>query len=180
MNSTQPTSKGENSMNKKHTYILVLLLTLGAMLVSACSINVDRNPDGSLRLDVNLPESTIQEEIAAALDDPLINEVRVDLKQGYISVEAERRRVFGDEIDLLSFRLDLGIADGHLTAAISEAKVNDQPFDQAVVAVWNERIAKKLEDAGKRNPDATLQSLSIDDTALHFTWRVETARSKGT
>lgn len=166
-------------MNKKHTYVLMVLLALGAMLISACSINIDRNPDGSLRVEVNLPESTIQDEIAAALDDPLINEVRVDLHQGYIKVEADRRRVFGDEVDLLSFQLDLGVADGHLTAAISEAKVNDQPFDQAVVAVWNERIAKKLEEAGKRNPDATLQSLIIDETALHFTWRVETPRSKG-
>ena len=166
-------------MNKRNMYGLMVLLALAAFLVSACSINIDRNPDGSLRVEVNLPESTIQEEIAAALDDPLINEVKVDLHEGYISVEAERRRVFGDEVDMLSFRLDLGVADGHLTAAISNAKVNDQPFDQAVVAVWNERIAKKLEDAGKRNPDATLQSLSIDETALHFTWRVETARSKG-
>ena len=66
-----------------------------------------------------------------------------------------------------------------MTATISEAKVNDQAVDQAVVAVWNERIANKLENAGKRNPDATLQSVSIDETALHFLWRVETPRSKG-
>ena len=123
MDSIQPINEGGSSMNKKHTYVLMVLLALGAMLISACSINIDRNPDGSLRVEVNLPESTIQDEIAAALDDPLINEVRVDLHQGYISVEADRRRVFGDEVDLLSFQLDLGVADGHLTAAISEAKV---------------------------------------------------------
>ena len=166
-------------MNAKKTNLMMLLIVLSAVLVSACTINVDRNPDGSLRVEVNLPEATIQEEIAAALNDPLIEEVQVDLHDGYISVAAERKRVIVDEVDVLTFRLDLGIAAGHLTATISEAKVNDRPVDEAVVAVWNERIANKLENAGKRNPDATLQSVSIDESALTFLWRVETARSRG-
>lgn len=165
-------------MNTKKTCLMMLLM-MGAVLVSACTINVDRNPDGSLRVDVNLPEATIQEEIAAALNDPLIEDVQVDLHGGYISVAAERRRVIVDQVDMLTFRLDLGIAQGHLTAKISEAMVNNQPVDGAVVAVWNERIANKLENAGKRNPDATLQSVSIDESALTFLWRVETARSRG-
>lgn len=166
-------------MNTRKTYLMMLLVVMGAMLVSACTINVDRNSDGSLRVEVNLPETTIQEEIAAALNDPLINEVQIDLHGGYISVAAERRRVIGDEIDMLTFRLDLGVAREHLTATISEAKVNDQPVDEAVVAVWNERIANKLENAGKRQPDATLQSVTVDETAITLLWRVETARSKG-
>jgi hypothetical protein len=171
-------SEGGYPMNVKRSYVMMVLLAISGLIVSACSINIDRNPDGSLRVEVNLPESTIQEEIEAALNDPLINEFTVDLHQGYITTAAERRRVFGDELDMLTFRLDLGITEGHLTATISEAKVNDQPVDDAVVAVWNERIANKLENAGKRNPDASLQSVSIDETALHFLWRVETARSK--
>ena len=61
----------------------------------------------------------------------------------------------------------------------SEANVTDQPVDEAVVAVWNERIANKLENAGKRNPDVSLQSVRIDESALHFLWRVEPPRSKG-
>jgi hypothetical protein len=166
-------------MNVKKTYLMMFLIVVGAVLVSACTINVDRNPDGSLRVEVNLPEATIQEEIAAALNDPLIEKVQVDLHEGFISVVAERRRAIVDEVDMLSFRLDLGIAQGHLTATISETMVNSQPVDDAVVAVWNERIANKLENAGKRNPDASLQSVSIDEAALTFLWRVETARSRG-
>lgn len=166
-------------MNSRKTYLMLLLLVMGALLVSACTINVDRNPDGSLRVEVNLPEATIQDEITAALNDPLIEDVQVDLHEGFISVVAERRRVMVDEVDEITFRLDLGVAQGHLTATISGAKVNDQPVDEAVVAVWNERIANKLENAGKRNPDATLQTVRIDESALTLLWRVETARSRG-
>ena len=165
---------------KNNRWILVMvLLATASLAISACSIAVDRNPDGSLRLEVNLPESTIQEEITAALNDPLITDLQVDLRQGYIFVTANRKRVLGDETDLLSFRLDLGTHDGHLTAVISDAKINDEPVNEAYVEVWNQRLAQRLEEAAKRNSDSSLQSVSVGDDALHFIWRIETARSKG-
>lgn len=165
---------------KNNRWILVMvLLATASLAISACSIAVDRNPDGSLRLEVNLPESTIQEEITAALNDPLITDLQVDLRQGYIFVTADRKRVLGDETDLLSFRLDLGTHDGHLTAVISDAKINDEPVNDAYVEVWNQRLAQRLEEAAKRNPDSSLQSVSVGDDALNFIWRIETPRSKG-
>ncbi len=164
--------------NRKWMLAMVLLAT-ASLAVSACSIAVDRNPDGSLRLEVNLPESTIQEEIAAALNDPLISDLQTDLRQGYIFVTAERKRVLGEETDMLSFRLDLGVRDGHLTAVISDAKINDEPVNEAYVEVWNQRLAQRLEEAAKRNPDSSLQSVSVGDDALNFIWRIETARSRG-
>jgi len=134
---------------------------------------------GCLVIEVDLPESTIQEEIAAALNDPLITDLQVDLRQGYIFVTADRKRVLGDETDMLSFRLDLGTHDGHLTAVISDAKINDEPVNEAYVTVWNQRLAQRLEEAAKRNPDSSLQSVSVGDDALNFIWWVETARSRG-
>lgn len=131
------------------------------------------------KLEVNLPKSAIQEEIAAALDDPLITDLQADLRQGYIYVTAERKRVVGDETDMLTFRLDLGTKEGHLTAVISDAKINQESVNEAYVDIWNERLAKRLENAGKQNPDSSLQSVSISDNSLDFIWRVETPRSKG-
>jgi hypothetical protein len=166
-------------MNKRQWMVMMVLLATASLAISACSIAVDRNPDGSLRLEVDLPESTIQEEIAAALDDPLITDLQADLRQGYIFVTAERKRVMTDETDMLSFRLDLGTKDGHLTAVISDAKINDEPVDEAYINIWNERLAKRLENAGKRNPDSSLHSVTVSDDALNFIWRVETPRSRG-
>jgi hypothetical protein len=159
--------------------LAMVLLATASLAISACTIAVDRNPDGSLRLEVDLPESTIQEEIAAALNDPLITDLQVDLRHGYIFVTADRKRVLGDETDLLSFRLDLGTHAGHLTAVISDAKINDELVNDAYVEVWNQRLAQRLEEAAKRNPDSSLQSVSVGDDGLNFIWRVETARSKG-
>jgi hypothetical protein len=172
-------SQEDNPMKKKQWMMVMVLLATASLAISACSIAVDRNPDGSLRLEVNLPESTIQSEIAAALNDPLITDLQAELRQGYIFVTAERKRVLGDETDMMTFRLDLGTRDGHLTAVISNAKINDEPVNDAYVTVWNQRMAQRLEEAAKRNPDSSLQSVSVSDDALNFIWRVETPRSKG-
>jgi hypothetical protein len=58
-------------------------------------------------------------------------------------------------------------------------QVNGRPTDTAYVSVWNERLANRLENAGRRNPDATLQSVTVTSDAVEFVWRIETARSRG-
>jgi hypothetical protein len=170
---------GGYPMYKKRWIVTMVLAVVVVLAMSACSIALDRNPDGSLRIEIDLPESTIQDEISVALNDPLIEDLQADLRQGYIFVSGERRRVVGDETDTMTFRLDLGTQDGHLTAVVSNAKINEEPVDEAYIAVWNERIANRLESAAKRNPNATLQAVKVTDSALSFTWRIETARSRG-
>ncbi len=98
-------------MKNKRWVLVTVLLATASLAISACSIAVDRNPDGSLRLEVNLPESTIQEEITAALNDPLITDVQVDLRQGYIFVTADRKRRVGRR-DRLT---ELSAGPGHNT-----------------------------------------------------------------
>jgi hypothetical protein len=159
--------------------VSIAALVLAGLFLSACTIGVDRNPDGSLRVDVNLPEATIQDEIDQGLNDPLIKDLNADLREGYIFVTADRKRVESDVVDQLTFRLDLGVKDGNLTAAISEVQINGKAADPAYVDVWNQRLANRLEKAGRRNPDATLQSVTISGDAVKFVWRIETARSRG-
>lgn len=154
------------------------LLIVIVLAVSACSIDVGRNPDGSLRVESSMTEASMQAEIEAAIADPLLQDFTVDLRDGYASVSATRKRVGSEETDTMTFRLDLGVDDGHLTATVSEVQLNDRPIDEERVTVWNERIATKLERAGRRNPDSTLQSVTISQDALTMIWRVETARSR--
>jgi hypothetical protein len=125
------------------------------------------------------PEDSLQDEIEAAIADPLMRDLTADLRNGYILVSAERERVMSDETDTMTFRLDLGVSDGHLTATISDAQLNALPIEEERVAVWNERIATKLERSGRRNPDSTLQAVTISDDALTMVWRIETWRSRG-
>ena len=163
----------------RRTWLLMAALLLVAFALGACTIGVDRNPDGSLRVDVSLPEATIQSEIDQGLNDPLIQSLQADLREGYIFVTADRKRVQSNDVDQLTFRLDLGARDGSLTAAISDVKINGKAANPDYVSVWNERLANRLQNAGRRNPDSTLQSVTITGNAVEFVWRIETARSRG-
>ena len=160
-------------------FLTLLGLLVAVLAMSACTIHIDRNDDGSLRAESLLPKETLQREIQLAIADSKVQELTADLHDGYISVIGARKRDGGDEIDTLSFRLTLGVTDGHLAATISDAKLNDIPIAEERVTKWNERIAENLEKAGDKHPNSTLQSVHVTATEVTMAWRIETPRSRG-
>ena len=158
---------------------LVGLLLVAVVALSACTIHIDRNDDGSLRAESQMSEESIQKEIALALRDPKVKELTVDLKDGYMQVTGVKELPVGDHTDTLSFKMTLGVQDGHLTATISEAKFNQNPIDEGRVAEWNKRIATNLEKKGQNHPDSTLESVSVTPDGVTMVWRIETKYSKG-
>jgi hypothetical protein len=156
----------------------LLLTALLGMLLSACQATISRNEDGSLRIESSMTEEALQTEILAAIADPLIQSVTVDLQSGYILVSGERKRLNSDQTDSLTFRLDLGVSDGHLTAVVSNAQIDGVPVEQARVDLWNERIATRLTRAGQRRANSSLQSVTVSNDSVTMVWRVETARSR--
>ena len=52
------------------------------------------------------------------------------------------------------------------------------PRAEERLALWNERIANRLARAGQRNPNSTLQTVTISNDAVEMIWRVETRRSQ--
>lgn len=163
---------------KTKIMVLGLLMVMG-LAVSACSVEIERNADGSLSVESSMTGDALQDELEAAIADPLVREFTADLHDGYILVTSERERVMSDEVDTMTFRLDLGVSDGHLTATVSDALLNDLPIEEERVAVWNERIATKLGRSGQRNPNSTLQAVTVSEDAVTMTWRIETSRSRG-
>lgn len=166
-------------MKSQRAKLGVLLLMALAVILSACGLRLDRNPDGSLRLETNMSEQSLQSEIDRAIADPLITNFTTDFQNGYVTVRADRKRVGSEVVDSMTFRLDLGVQDGHLSAVISEVQINALPVDEARVAVWNETIATRLERAGKRNPDSTLQEVVVSQEDITMVWRIETPESRG-
>jgi hypothetical protein len=71
------------------------------------------------------------------------------------------------------------VHDGHMTATISDARLNDIPIEQERVDRWNERIAEGLEKGGKKNPNSTLQEVKVAEDAVTMGWRIKTKRSRG-
>jgi hypothetical protein len=162
-------------MRKLSIYLMAGTL---ALLIGACQVGLSRNPDGSLRVEGTMSEEALANEVRAAVADPLIEQVDVTLENGYARCRLVRKRPTGGGQDELSFRLALGVVDGHLTATLSDVDVNGFAPTVSLLAAWNQRIASNLERAGRRTPNSTLQQVDINPDGIQMVWRVETARSR--
>lgn len=164
-----------------HLARTVGMLLIATVFLGACNVNVNRNTDGSLTAETTVSEETIQSEIAAALSEngAALQDVTVDLRDGAAYVSGTRPRPDGSATDTISFRLDLGVSDGKLTVAISEAQLNNNAIEQERIAQWNERIAQRLERLGQNQRNSTLQSVNMSDDVVTMVWRIETRRSQG-
>ena len=150
-----------------------------ALLAGACSIDVDRNDDGSLQIKTVLTEESLASEIAKGIDDPNVNFMTVDMKDGYALVEIEADRESGFGVDNISFRVDMFVEDGHLGVNVTEAVWNEIPIPQELVDIWNEELAAQLEADAKEDPDSTLVAVDLTENALTMEFRHETEESKG-
>lgn len=154
--------------------IVVLVVVMGlSLLLSACNWNATRNADGTWTVTANLDETDAQQAINMALDDPLIKSVQVDFQPGVIAVTADRQSVNGARMDVITFNVTLSVVDGHLGAVVSDAMTNGRPMEASAVSVWNQRIANRLENAGQRHPNSTLQSVTITDSGLTMIWNAQ-------
>ncbi len=154
----------------------VLAIGTGAA-VTACSVDIERNDDGSLTVTSVMPEESVQEELAAArnTDDHTLT---ADLRDGYMLVTVEGEFPRMGETGTLTFRATPGVEDGHLAITISEAQLNGEALDEERVTQWNERLSNRLERAAGRRPNRTLQSVAVTEDALTMVWQVETPRSR--
>lgn len=156
-------------MKKMSLVLSVFVLT--AVLLSACQYNVRRNGDGTASVETTISQQEVQDAVSAAIADPLVQNVTVSLQSGYVLVTGERQRLNDNsKTDALSFRLDLGVSDGHLTATLSDALLDGAALDQARVDEWSARISNRLAQIGQRSERASLQAVSISPEAVTMTW----------
>jgi len=160
-----------NPMNI-HRYFFLFALLLAAF-TSACQRNITRNEDGSLLVETSITAQALQEALQAAIADPLIKEINVSLQSGYVLVSGQRERLKdSSKTDTLSFRLDLGVSNGKLTAVVSQAVLDGKPLDQARIEHWNETIAARLQKIGQNRVNAVLQSVVVSPDGIQMTWQV--------
>ena len=158
----------KQNIKKLSVLAIILMLTL-----SACKANVSRNNDGSLSVETSVTQAQLQEIISSSIADPLIKSLTVTLQQGYVSVIGERERLNdASKTDTMSFRLDLGVSNGELTASISDAQIDGVSIEQNRVDHWNKTIANRIANIGSRNENAQLQSVSITPEQVLMTWTV--------
>ena len=159
-------------MKSKTRLMMGLWLTL-TLVISACSLKFESNPDGSTRMEITLDEAAMQTRIQQSIRDPQVREFHVELRDGFIEVSGTRQNAQTGNLDSMSYRLDLGAADGHLTAVISNVVINDFPLQPDWLEPWNEQIAENLAASGQNNPNSSFQSVTITEDNVTMVWRIE-------
>jgi len=163
--------KMKYEMCTRTTWLLAILILI-APAASACENRSARN-GGSLEFQTTITQKQLQSAIDSSLADLLITQLDVDLQSGYILVTGQRKRANDPgKTDTLTFRLDLGVSGGHLTAAVSNAQLDGIPIEQSWVSAWNQTIANHIEILSTRRPNTALQSVNITSNAVTLTWRV--------
>ena len=160
--------------------IMLVAVAAFALVLGACSIDVSRNADGSLQIETVLTEESLANELAKGIDDPNVISMDVDMKSGYALVEMEAKSEWGENrTDQVSFKVEMFVVDGHLGVDVTEAVWNDIPIPQELTDLWNEELAKQLEEDAKEDPDSTLVAVEITENDLRMEFRVETEESRG-
>ena len=158
--------------------MMLLAVAAFAVFAGACSIDVERNADGSLDLTTVLTEESLANEIEKGINDPNVNYVTIDMKDGYALVDMEAKRERGAGVDTVSFRVDMFVEDGHLGVNVTDAVWNDIPIPQELVDIWNDELAAELEREAKKDPDSTLKAVRLTETSLTMEFHLETEESK--
>lgn len=158
----------------KRTILTTVGIAAFALVASACSIDIERNTDGSLQVDGAITEAGLAAELER---DPLNENVTVDIQDGFVLVGADRLDPAGGT-NAVAFRVEVGVDAGHLDVAVSDATFDGFPIPEPFVEHWNRDLARALERASERHPDATLLSVDVGGGELAFEWRIETPESR--
>jgi hypothetical protein len=136
--------------------------------------SVHKNPEATLQKDyIPITErqcypTTIQKNKGACQQkhNPKTNH--------FICIDFLFRQRLNDasKTDALTFRLDLGVGDGQLTAAVSNAQLDGIQVEQNRLDHWNQAIASRLVILGKNSPSGSLQPVSVTPEAAQMTWNV--------
>ncbi len=161
----------------KKTMMLVAVAAF-AILAGACSIDVERNDDGSLQIETVLTEESLASEFARGIDDPNVESMTVDMKPGYALVDIVAKNDRGTGTDEISFRVEMFVVDGHLGVDVTEAVWNGIEIPQELTDIWNEELAKELEEGAKEDPDSTLVAVELTENDLRMEFHHETEESK--
>jgi hypothetical protein len=155
-----------NTFSKNLFTVLLPVL----LLTGACKANISRTSDGTFDVETTLSQQQLQEVISGAIADPLIKDLTVSLQFGYVLVSGTRARLNNaSKTDNLSFRLDLGVSNGQLTASVSNAQLDGVPLDQTRVDHWNQTITNRLSMVGDKNPNSTLKSVAVTPEVVSIT-----------
>lgn len=157
---------------------LFLLSLVAMMLVSACTfgnVNIERNADGTLNIQVALTESdvtSILQNATQAAGNRFVENVTADLQNGQIVLNGDYLQNDGTRVPG-NITLQAGVTDGVPTVTVTSVNVSGFAADDTRIQELNQRIAAALGSRGVRdNANGKITAISITDTALTITLTV--------
>ncbi len=160
-------------MRTKTTKALTALVAL-ALVVSACTLDIERNGDGSLAV---VGEVTAESMATEFERDPNNDSVEVTIDGGVMWLDVTGTDENGDYV--ANLRVELGASEGAPTVNITEAFYNGWDVPEKIMDKFEREIERELRKAVAQNPKAELLSLTADDGRIVTEWRLETQDSKG-
>ena len=153
--------------------LMVAALVAMALLASACSIDIERNTDGSLQVKGEVTADSMAAEFER---DPENDSVEVAINDGVMWLDVEGVDENGEYV--ANLRVELGADGGALVVEITEAFYNGWNVPEEIRTEFNDAIAAEIKKAVAENPDAKLLSVVADDGKIVTEWRIETEDSK--
>lgn len=151
------------------TMMMAGALAVLTILASACSIDIERNADGSLRIDSVLTADSFAAELER---DPLNNDTQISIQDGVMTMTVEGVEETGEEY-VATLLVDLGVRDGRLFVDITEADYNGYDVPKWIVDEYNKAIERAIRVGAEDDPNTTLVSLVADNDQIVTEWRVE-------
>lgn len=152
----------------------VILLIIGVLVLAACrrgEVDVQRNGDGTVTINVSITEAEVNAAITDALNvsNPLLRDPVVDLQPGQIVINGKHEQRDGSGTVSGSITLTLTVQDGTLSAQIVSANIEGWDASDARVAEFNQRMAERMTERARReNRVVTMQSVTITDNEVQL------------
>ena len=157
---------------------LIAMVLLGALVLGACSIDIEPNADGSFNVTSELSEQRLQQAIDYSIEDPDVERLEITFHDGYLAVDASGPDEDTGRINDVTFEARLFVTEGHLGVDVYDATWNGEPMPDWIVEAWNDTLARALEREGRKHPDSTLLRVEVEDDVITMEWRVETEQSR--
>ncbi len=140
-----------------------------AVFASACSIDIERNTDGALRVDSVLTAESFATELER---DPLNNDTDISISDGVMTMTIDGVEETGEEY-VATLVVELGARNGRLVVDITDADYNGYEVPQLIVDAYNKAIERAIRVGAQDDPNTTLVSLTADNDQIVTEWRVE-------
>lgn len=160
----------------KRQYKIILILLLGAVVISCSTFSLSRDESGKLLVETTLPLSLIEGIIENAADLSQVTELELELRQDYVFVQAASVEYKGITLKDISFHLELYVENGKLSAQMTNLSVMDGSFNDDWLGPVNQIIAEKLAEAqGKMEmmDRAELVDVRVSPDGMTLVWRLK-------